>query len=138
MSFLGNKANTVLDEQAMHDVMRLMEAWQAPEPSPWLDARMAARFRAEVQRPPESLFARLRDRWLFSRETAMKPVMASGMALLLVAGGGTYWQATHLQPTRPAAVSATVQDLQILDNNAQAIQQMGQLLDDDSDASPQS
>ncbi len=138
MSFLGNKTNTVPDEQAMRDVMRLMDGWHAPEPSPWFDARMAARFRAEVQRPPESLLARLRDRWLFSREAALKPVMASAMALLLVAGGGTWWQATHLQPARPPAVSATVQDLQILDNNAQAIQQMSQLLDDDGDESSQS
>ncbi len=141
MVFLGNKSKSVQDEQAMHDVMRLMDDWQVPEPSPWFDARMAARFRAEVQRPPESLFARLRDRWLFSRETALKPAMASAMALLLVAGGGTYWQAAHMQQqsmVRPASVSPTVQELQMLDGNAQAIQQMGQLLDDDGDASPQS
>ena len=135
MVFLGSKAKAVSDEQAMHAVMRLMDEWKAPEPSPWFDSRIAARFREEVQRPPENLFARLRDLWLFSRESALKPVMASAMALVLVAGGGTWWQMSHMQP---AGTSATVQDLQILDNNAQAIQQMSQLLDDDGDTSPQS
>ncbi len=138
MSFLRNKMDTVPNERAMQDVMRLMDEWHAPEPSPWFDARMATRFREEVQRPPESLLARLRDRWLFSREAALRPVMTSAMALLLIAGGGTYWQVSHLQSTRTAGVSATVQDLQIMDNNAQAIQQMGQLLDDEGDAQPQS
>ena len=140
MSFLVRETETVSDEQAMHEMMRLMDDWKAPDPSPWFDARMAARFREEMQRPPESLFARLHDYWLFSREAAMRPVMVSAMGLLLVAGGGTWWQASHMQQasTHPANVSATVQDLQILDNNAQAIQQMSQLLDDDGDTSPQS
>ena len=137
--FSSNKSTHVSDEQAMQDVMRLMDTWHAPEPSPWFDARMAARFREEVQRPPENLFARLRDQWLFSREAALRPVMVSALGLLLVAGGGTWWQASHMQSSTNAAnISATVQDLQVLDNNAQAIQQMSQLLDDDGDTSPQS
>ena len=51
------------------------------------------------------------------------------MALLLVAGGGSYLEMAHLQSTTSVATSAAVQDLQILDNNDQAIQQMDQLLD---------
>ena len=137
MDFPG-KSKSVSEEQAMHDILRLMDEWHAPEPSPWFNARMAARFRAEVQRPPEGLFARIRDRWLFSRDAALKPVIASAMALTLIAGGGTWWQMSHVQPVQSVGVSATVQDLQILENNAQAIQQMGQLLDDDGDTSPQS
>ena len=138
--FWEKKTNPVSDEQAMQDVMRLMDDWKAPEPSPWFDARMAARLREEQQRAPQGLFAQLRDRWLFSQQATMKPLMAGAMALLLVTGGGTYWQASHLHPAvKPASISATVQDLQILDNNAQAIQQMGQLLDDnDVDPAPQS
>ncbi len=140
MFSFGKKTNAVSDDQAMQEMMLLLDDWKAPEISPWFEARMAARFREEQARTPESLFERVRDTWLFNNHAVTKPLMAGAMALLLVAGGGGYWQATHM-PTaaRPAGVSATLQDLQILDNNAQAIQQMDQLLDDsDGDASPQS
>lgn len=127
------KKNSVSDEQAMKEMMALLDDWHAPEPSPWFDGKMMARFREETQRPPESLFARLRDRWLFGNGSFMKPVMVGSLALLLVGVGGGYLEMTHLStPDRPASVSATVQDLQILDNNDQAIQGMSQLLDDDS------
>jgi len=127
------KKNSVSDEQAMKEMMALLDDWKAPEPSPWFDGKMMARFREETQRPPESLFARLRDRWLFGNSNFMKPVMVGSLALLLVGVGGGYLEMTHLStPDRPASISATVQDLQILDNNDQAIQSMSQLLDDDS------
>ena len=140
MFSLGKKTNAVPDEQAMHEMMLLLEDWRAPEVSPWFEARMAARFREEQARGPENLFERLRDSWLFNNHAVAKPLMAGAMALLLIAGGGSYWQATHMSmQARPAGVSATLQDLQIMDNNAQAIQQMDQLLDDsDGDTAPQS
>lgn len=124
------------DEEAMRQVMLLLDEWQAPEPSQWFDARMMARFRGETSKPPASLLSRLRDRWLFSNSLNMKPLMAGALALLVMAGGGSYWEATRLHAGQPA-VSAAVQDLQLLDNNAQTLQQMDQLLDDNDDASPQ-
>lgn len=131
--FSAETKNRVSDEQAMKDVMALLDDWNAPEPSPWFDGKMMAKFREETQRPPESLFARLRDRWLFGNSNFMKPVAVGSLALLLVGVGGGYLEMTHLSmDTHPAAISATVQDLQILDNNDQAIQGMSQLLDDDS------
>ncbi len=120
----------VSDEQAMAEMMNLLGEWEAPEPSPWFDARMMARFREEVQREPQGWFARLRDRVTFSSTLSMKPMLAGAMALLLVAGGGSYLETVHLQKMAALTTSATVQDLQILDNNDQAIQQMDQLLDD--------
>ena len=123
------KTNTVSDEQVMADMMHLLDEWEAPEPSPWFDARMMARFREEVQRQPEGFFARLRDRLLFGSSPNLKPMLAGAMALLLLAGGGGYFEVAHLQADPPAVTSATVQDLQILENNDQAIQQMDQLLD---------
>ena len=137
MFFLKKKTSTVTDDQAMQEMMLLLDEWKAPEVSPWFEARMAARFREEQARAPESLFERLRDSWLFNTHAVAKPLMAGAMAVLLVAGGGGYWQATRMSPAKPAGVSATLQDLQVLDSNAQAIQQMDQLLDD-GDASPQS
>ena len=130
--FSAKKTTQVSDEQAMHEMMALLDDWKAPEPSPWFDARMMARFREEVQREPEGFFARLRDRFLYGNTATLKPMLAGAMALLLVAGGGSWLEISHLQHVKAAAVSATVEDLQIIDNNDQAIQQMNQLLDDDA------
>ena len=131
--FSASKKTTVNDEQAMHDVMALLDEWKAPEPSAWFDAKMMAKFREETQREPQSLFARLRDRFLFGNVSVMKPVMAGALALLVVGAGGGYLEVSHLHNAAQSnSVSATVQDLQILDNNDQAIQSMDQLLDDDS------
>ena len=130
--FSAKKTTEVSDEQAMQEMMALLDDWKAPEPSPWFDARMMARFREEVQREPEGFFARLRDRFLYGNTAAMKPMLAGAMALLLVAGGGSWLEISHLQQAKTQAISATVEDLQILDNNDQAIQQLNQLLDDDA------
>jgi hypothetical protein len=134
--FSAKKTTEVSDEQAMQQMMALLDEWKAPEPSPWFDARMMARFREEQQRAPQSLFARLRDRFLFGNAAAMKPMLAGAMALLLVAGGGSWLEISHLQAKHAPAISATVEDLQILDNNDQTIQQIDQLLDENDD-SPQ-
>jgi hypothetical protein len=130
--FSAKKTTEVSDEQAMHEMMALLDDWKAPEPSPWFDARMMAQFREEVQREPEGFFARLRDRFRYGNTAALKPMLAGAMALLLVAGGGSWLEIAHLQHARAAAISATVEDLQIIDNNDQAIQQIDQLLDDDA------
>jgi hypothetical protein len=126
------EVSAVSDEQAMHEMMALLDDWKAPEPSPWFDARMMARFREEVQREPEGFFARLRDRFLYGNTATMKPMLAGAMALLLVAGGGSWLEVSHLQQANAPAISATVEDLQIIDTNDQTIQQMNQLLDDDA------
>jgi len=131
--FSADKKAPVSDEQAMRDVMALLDEWKSPEPSPWFDGRMMARFREETERAPEGFWARLRDRWQFGNALSMKPLMVGSLALLLVGVGGGYLEMTHQQMgAHPAGVSATVQDLQILVNNDQAIQGMGQLLDDDA------
>jgi hypothetical protein len=61
------------------------------------------------------------------------------MALLLIAGGGTVGVTTFQQHSQPVHVSAAVNDLQLLDKNQQALQQVDQLLQDaapaDSDTS---
>ena len=134
--FFSVKKKAVPDEQAIRDVMLLLDEWKSPEPSPWFDARMHARFREEQTREPEGFLARVRDRMLFNNRAALRPMMAGAMALLLVAGGGSYWQAAHIPTASRVGVSAAVQDLQILDNYAQAIQQMDQLLDDNNDNDP--
>jgi hypothetical protein len=132
------KTNTapVPDEQAMREVMLLLDEWQAPEPSPWFDARMMARFREEQERN-QGFVERLSSLWLFRNMPAARPIMIGVLVLLLMVGGGSYLEFGLPHAAKPANVSATVEDLQILDNNAQAIQQMDQLLDENDD-SPQS
>lgn len=125
------------DEQAMLDVMALLDEWEVPEPSPWFDGRMMARFREEQERAPAGWFAQVRDRFRLGNPIGYRPMLAGAMALVLLAGGGSYLGFTHTHQPVPAGTSRTLQDLQVLDNNSQAIQQMDQLLDgqDDNSAS---
>ena len=107
----------------------LLDAWQAPEPSAWFDQRLHARLREAQAAEPEGFLERLRSRLLFSSDRQLRPVLAGGLALLLAIGGGTVALTAYHDHTAPQA-SATVQDLQILDRNDQALQTMDQLLDD--------
>jgi hypothetical protein len=77
----------------------------------------------------------MRVRLLYGSNMHLRPVAAGALALLLMMGGGTaFW----LQQSNPRPVqqeSATVNDLQLLDGNAQVYQQLNSLdadLDDDS------
>ena len=67
------------------------------------------------------------------------------MALVLIAGGGSFGISTlaHPHTMQVAPMSAAVNDLQILDKNEQALQQVDQLLQenapaDDTGTTPQS
>jgi predicted anti-sigma-YlaC factor YlaD len=111
-----------------------LDAWTAPEPSPYFDTRMHARIREAQSAAPEGFFERMRSFLLFSTGRQLRPMVAGAMALVLVASGGSF---VGLQlHDRGAQMSATVNDLKVLDNNAQAIQQMDQLLDDNDDQDP--
>ena len=67
----------------------------------------------------------------------MQPLMAAALAVILLAGGGTYadlsWQAAHQNRE-----SATLQDLQSLDGNAQVFQQLDSVDQADQDPGTQS
>ncbi|WP_419806167.1 hypothetical protein [Terriglobus sp.] len=125
----------VSDEQAMLEMMALLDEWEASEPSPWFEGRMMARFREEQTQAPAGWLARMRDRLQFGNPIGYRPLLAGATALLLLAGGGSYFGFTHTQHTAPAVTSRTLQDLQVLDNDDQAIQQMDQLLDGQDDNS---
>jgi hypothetical protein len=70
---------------------------------------------------------------LFNTGRQFRPVLAGALALVLVVGGGTFADLSPFSHPQIEA-SATVQDLQILDKNDQALQTMDQLLQDDSTA----
>jgi hypothetical protein len=129
--------------RAEYDSLRatfeLLDEWQAPEPSAFFDQRLSAHLREEMAAPRLGFFSRLRDRILFSSSLQPRPALAGVMALVLVIGGGTFAGVYHsgsMPGVASSQPSATVNDLQILDKNEQAIQEMDQILtNDDSDAS---
>jgi len=110
----------------------LLDAWEAPEVSPYFDQKLAVRLREEQQAPPASWLERLRSRLLFNTGRQFRPAMVGAMALLLVAGGGGVGISTLSHPKSAPEFSATVNDLQIVDKNEQALEQVDQLLQDDS------
>ncbi|ADV83722.1 hypothetical protein [Terriglobus saanensis] len=114
----------------MRATFAAMSDWTAPEISPWFDGKLAARLREAQQAQPEGFFARLRSRFLFTSNLQLRPIMAGAMAIMLAVGGGGYASFVHLHPSVQA--SATVQDLQLLDTDATALQQIDQLVDDNS------
>ena len=119
----------------------LLDEWTAPEPSPYFDAKVRGRLREAEAAPPEGLWERTRAFFLFSTGRHLRPVMTGALAVLMLVGGGT-GIGIYEHNNAVVAVSPAVNDLKILDNNAQAIQQMDQLLDesapsaDDSAAPP--
>jgi anti-sigma factor RsiW len=122
---------------ALRTTMAALSVWDAPEPSPYFDARMSALLRAEREAAPAGFFERLRTRLLFSSSLHLRPVAAGALALLLLAGGGTYAGFRNTAPA-PSHTSATVRDLQSLDENSQVFQQLNALdqQDDEDNGAP--
>jgi hypothetical protein len=109
----------------------LLDEWTVPEPSPYFDAKVQVRLREAIEAPPEGFWERARDFFLFSTGRHLRPAMTTALAVVLLAGGGA-GIGIYEHNNAVVAASPTVNDLKILDNNAQAIQQMDQLLDDAS------
>lgn len=110
--------------------MVALDGWESVEPSPFFDARMAARMRVERSAPPAGWLERIRARFEYGSNAHLRPLAAGALALLLLIGGGTYAGFSGLRTpvsVTPAASSATVRDLQSLDENAQLFQQMDSL-----------
>lgn len=115
--------------------MQALDAWEAPEPSPYFNTRLQAQLREEQANPPAGWWERIRARLLYSSNLHLRPVAAGALALLLMMGGGTAFWMQQSTPHRAPQESATVHDLQLLDGNAQVYQQLNSLdadLDDDS------
>ena len=115
----------------MRATMDLLDQWKAPNPSLYFDQKMAVLLREEQAKAPAGWLERLRQYLLLNTGRQFRPALAGGLALALLMGGGGYLGVTALQHPNPVQASAAVDDLQILDRNEQAIQQMDQLLDDD-------
>ena len=68
----------------------LLDAWKAPEPSPYFDQKLAVRLREEQAMAPAGWFERMRSRLLFNTGRQFRPALRVLWRLLLVVGGGTF------------------------------------------------
>ena len=118
--------------------MNLLDAWQAPEPSPYFLTRLGARMREEREAAPQGWFAsriaRLRASIAYGSGLQVRPLAAMALTVMLLVGGGTYLGVTDwMQPVQhPNQNAAVVHDLQTLDSNAQVLDQMESLSSNDS------
>lgn len=130
------ECRTELEE--LQSTFALLDSWTAPEPSAYFDTKLHARLREAQASAPEGLWDRVRSFLMFSTGRGLRPAVAGALALVLVLGGGGTLAGIYRHAGGATQTSPTVNDLKILDNNAQALQQMDQLLDssDDNSASP--
>lgn len=114
-----------LDE--LQATMSLMDAWEAPEPSPYFFTRLNARMREERQAPRagwlSARIARLRESLALGQRTHMRPLAAMALTVALLLGGGAYLSVSNLMAPVPQQTNdaAVVHDLQTLENNAQVL-----------------
>ena len=115
--------------EQMKAAMRLLDAWQAPEPSPYFMTRLDARMREERQAAPAGwlagAIARLRASISYGPGLHARPLAAMALTVTLLVGGGAYLGINDwMQTPQPSGQAAVVHDLQTLDNNAQVLDQM--------------
>jgi anti-sigma factor RsiW len=114
----------------------LLDNWTAPEPSAYFDVKLHARLREAQASEPEGFWSRTRAFLMYSTGHRLRPALAGAMVLAVVlAGGGTFAGLYEHNSAVAVQASPTVNDLKLMDNNAQALQQMDQLLDPSDDSS---
>lgn len=117
--------------------MNLLDEWKVPEPSPFFMTRMQARLREEREAAPAGWLARklagLRASVAYGPVTHTRPLAAMALTVLLLLGGGAYlgltdWTHTAQQPIQ----TAVVHDLELLDSNAQLLDQLESISDNNN------
>lgn len=125
--------------EELRATMGLMDAWTAPEPSPYFMTRMNARMREEREAPPQSWFQRIRARIAYGPPVHARPLAAMALTVMLLIGGGAYLGITNVEQPQPKpdVNAAVVHDLQTLDNNAQLLDQLESISDNPNVDDPQ-
>lgn len=116
---------------SLQKTMDVLDEWKVPEPSPYFDQKLAVLLREEQAKAPAGWLEKVREYLLLSTGRQFRPALAGALALALLLGGGSFVGLSILNHSGEVQASATVNDLQMLDNNQQTIQQMDQLLQDD-------
>jgi hypothetical protein len=114
--------------------MALLDHWEAPEPSPYFLSKLDARMREEREAAPTgwlaSRIARMSAVFAYGPGAHVRPLAAMALTVLLFLGGGAYLGLTDWNhPAQPPAQTAVVHDLQMLDNNAQLLDQLESISD---------
>ena len=99
----------------MRQTMALLDEWQAPDPSPYFDTRLAAQMREERAKP-------VRAGWL---SWFRVPALAGALALVLMVAGGVGLynkgkggsRAGNIEVPQVVTPGTAVGDLQALDKN---------------------
>jgi hypothetical protein len=111
--------------EELRATMALLDTWEAPEPNPYFLTRLQARLDEERQAKPAGWFERLRARLVYGPHLHARPIAAMALTVVLLLGGGTYLGMTNWDQTQAAPPqAAVVHDLQVLDNNAQLLDQL--------------
>jgi cytochrome c-type biogenesis protein CcmH/NrfG len=122
--------NRELEE--LRATMGLLDTWQAPEPNPYFLTQLNARLDEERRAEPAGLLERLRARFTYGSPMHARPLVAMALTVVLLLGGGTYLAITNWdQPAAPQQ-AAVIHDLQVLDNNAQLLDQLESLSSSDN------
>jgi len=107
--------------------MSLLDTWEGPEPSPYFLTRLDARLREEREAVPAGWLERLRARFAYGPQMHARPLAAMALTIMLLLGGGAYLGVNNWeQPAQPTG-EAVVHDLQLLDSNAQLLDQLESL-----------
>ncbi|HTJ31519.1 MAG TPA: hypothetical protein VL346_13535 [Acidobacteriaceae bacterium] len=110
--------------------MRLMDAWEAPEPNPYFLTRLNARLDEERTAQPAGWLERLKARLVYGSRLTMRPVAAMALTVAVLVGGGAYLGLSDLgAPKSPQPQAAVVHDLQTMDSNAQVLDQLETMSD---------
>lgn len=120
--------------QELRATMGLLDSWKVPEPNPYFLTRLNARLHEERGAAPAGWFERLRARYLYGPQLHARPLVAMALTGVLLLGGGTYLGITNWdeKPAAPRSEAAVVHDLQVLDNNAQLLDQLEAISSNDN------
>jgi hypothetical protein len=120
--------------EELRSTIALLDTWKTPEPSPYFMTRFGARLAELRAAPPASWLERLRARLAYGPQLHVKPLAAMALTVVLLLGGGAYLDISNWdQPPAAPAQAAVVHDLQTLDNNAQLLDQLEAISDNDND-----
>ncbi len=121
--------------EELRSTIDLLDTWKTPEPSPFFMTRFAARLAEERAAPRASWIERLRARFVYGPQMHIRPLAAMALTVVLLLGGGAYLDISNWdQPPAAPGQAAVVHDLQTLDNNAQLLDQLEALSDNDTNA----
>src|SRR5262249_39157250 len=76
--------------RSLEATFSLLDTWQAPEPSPYFNQKLAVLLREEQVKAPAGWFEKMRARLLFNTGRQFRPALAGALALVLLVGGGTF------------------------------------------------